>query len=211
MKKAKTKRDIRGLYAITPDLADAEQVLLLARQACEAGVNILQYRNKTLNQRDSEKLAAELQQICRQNGQIFIINDDVHLAAHLGADGVHLGADDTELNDARQLLPSAVIGISCYNQLNLAEKAQRDGADYVAFGRFYTSKTKPHAVLADLSLLKHARESLQIPCVAIGGITPDNAKPLIQHGASAIAVIDSLFSATDIAEQTARFNTVFSD
>jgi len=128
----------------------------------------------------------------------LIVNDDPRLAWDIGADGVHLGQDDPPYEEARALLgPEATLGVSCYNSLDRAVSAQRIGADYVAFGRFFPSKTKPRAKQAPLALLREARRQLSIPIVAIGGITPENGSALIEAGADRVAVIEGVFGQPD--------------
>lgn len=174
------------------------------------GMRILQYRNKALSYAEQLSQARELKKSCQAHQAVFIINDDVRLAHEVNADGVHLGSEDTSISKARQVLgEQAIIGCSCYNQLDLAQQARDKGADYVAFGRFYNSQTKPQAVQASADILRQARSRLDIPLCAIGGITPDNASPLIQQGADMIAVIHALFSADDIKQRSEQFCRLF--
>jgi thiamine-phosphate pyrophosphorylase len=196
---------LRGLYAIT----DAE---LCARRGLEAdvaaairgGAVLVQYRDKSDDGTRREREAATLLKVCRQHGVPLIINDDVELARAVGADGVHLGAEDAALRAARARLgPEAIIGISCYDSLELARKARSAGADYVAFGAFFDSPTKPAAVRAPLALLREASQNLRLPVAAIGGITPTNGAALVEAGASLLAVISGVFGA-DNPETAAR-------
>ncbi len=187
---------LRGLYAITPEhlVRDPQRLLPAVRAALAGGVVLLQYRDKwnTLPQR--EALARELLALCRSQGVPLIINDDAALAARIGADGVHLGADDGALGKARALLgPQAVIGASCGNSLPRALSAISEGASYVAFGRFFKSRSKPDAPPADLETLHAARAALSVPVCAIGGVTPVNASDLIAAGADLIAAIGGVF------------------
>ena len=143
-------------------------------------------------------------------GFVFLVNDDVELAKQTQADGVHLGREDVSLVQARtQLGPQAIIGVSCYNELARAVQAQNEGADYVAFGRFFPSRTKPQAVQADLELLREAKTKLHIPIVAIGGITPENGASLIAAGADALAVIEGVFGQADVRAAAARYARLF--
>jgi thiamine-phosphate pyrophosphorylase len=144
--------------------------------------------------------AQQLLSLCNQFGATFIVNDDVDLAAAVHAHGVHLGGEDVPLPQARQRLGAeAVIGASCYNRLELAVRAQQQGADYVAFGRFFPSRTKPQAVPADIALLRQAKAQLHLPIVAIGGITAQNGAQLIAAGADMLAVVEAVFAQEDIA------------
>ena len=186
---------IQGLYAITDAELIADNDLFTAVEAAIlGGAKVIQYRNKSASQLQQYQQALQISSLCRQHHVLFIINDDPVLAREVNADGVHVGRDDGKIADARQQLGAhAIIGVSCYNQLKNAEDAIAQGADYVAFGRFFPSQTKPHALQAELSLLDQASRHLSVPIVAIGGITLHNARQLISHGADAIAVIHSLF------------------
>ena len=141
---------------------------------------------------------------------MFIVNDDITLAKQTKASGVHLGREDASVADAReQLGPQAIIGVSCYNELTRAETAQAQGADYIAFGRFFPSRTKPQAVQANPDLLREAKKKLHIPVVAIGGITPENGAALIAAGADALAVIEGVFGQPDIRAAAERYARLF--
>ena len=187
---------IQGLYAITDSQLIAESDFIqIVEAALQGGVKVLQYRDKTHDQTKRIVQASALKTLCHQYAVPFIINDDIALARQIQADGVHLGKQDVTLQEARnQLGTEAIIGISCYNQLALAQQAVNNGADYVAFGRFFPSQTKPHAVPAPIDLLSQAHQQLSCPIVAIGGITPDNGRQLLQAGADSLAVIHGLFS-----------------
>lgn len=186
----------RGLYAVTPDgLADDPARLLAACAAALAGgAVLLQYRDKRSAAAQREQNAIALLALCRRHGGRLIINDDAALAARIGADGAHLGAADGSLEAARTLLgPDALIGASCGNLLTRAEAAIAAGASYVAFGRYFPSRTKPDAPPASLDTLIAARRELAVPICAIGGITPDNGAPLVAAGADWLAAVDGLF------------------
>lgn len=201
---------IRGLYGITTDTLPPQQMLQQVEAALRGGMQVLQFRNKQPMSAAIRQQARALHELCRDFDALFIINDDVELAREVGAHGVHLGKDDHKLQSARQYLGEpAIIGISCYNQLSLALQAQQQGADYVAFGRFFPSKSKPDAVQAEISLLAEARSQLQLPIVAIGGITVDNGAQLIQHGADALAVINALFDVDDSEAEARQLAALF--
>lgn len=187
----------RGLYAITPDEPDTDRLLARVDAVLGAGAAWLQYRNKAAPEPLRATQARALLDVCRAHGVPLIINDDVGLAAMLGADGVHLGGDDGDVAAARaQLGPHALIGASCYDDLARARDAAARGASYVAFGAFHPSPTKPGARRADPALLA-ASAPLGLPRVAIGGITPANARALVAAGADLIAVISGAFDAPD--------------
>ncbi|MCV6636227.1 thiamine phosphate synthase [Candidatus Albibeggiatoa sp. nov. NOAA] len=187
---------IQGLYVITDSqLINENNFIQIVEAALLGGAKVVQYREKSDDQQKKLTQATALKALCHQYTVPLIINDDVDLAQQVQADGVHLGKQDADLSKARaQLSAQAIIGISCYNQLNLAKQAIDNGADYVAFGRFFPSKTKPNAVPASVDLLRQARQQLTCPIVAIGGITPENGRQLLQSGADSLAVINGVFA-----------------
>jgi thiamine-phosphate pyrophosphorylase len=200
---------IKGLYVVTPDLADTALLVAKVETVLAAGARLLQYRNKHADDRTRREQATALRDVCRRHGASLIINDDVALAAELDADGVHVGIEDAALPVARaQLGRGKIIGVSCYDDLSRARAAAAQGADYVAFGSFFASAVKPGAVRAPLSLLSTVR-ALGVPVVAIGGITLDNAGELIAAGADAVAVISALFTVPDAATATRHFGRLF--
>lgn len=201
---------INGLYAITPDTNDSQRLISMVDAALDGGIDILQYRNKSTDKTLRTQQAGELLLRCRAYDVPLIINDDVDLALHIDADGVHLGASDGSLIDARKKLgQTMLIGATCYNQLQLAQQAIANGADYVAFGAMFSSVTKPAAVKAPLNLLSDAKTTLACPVVAIGGIRLDNIGEIASTGANAAAIISELFDADNIAEQAARLRQAF--
>ncbi len=200
---------IKGLYAVTPDVADTALLLAKVEPVLAAGARLLQYRNKSADAARRGEQARALRAVCRRHAATLIINDDVTLARAIDADGVHVGADDPALAIAREQLGSQkIIGVSCYDDLQRARAAATQGADYIAFGSFFASAVKPGAVRAPLSVLPAAR-ALGVPVVAIGGITLDNAGGLIAAGADAVAVISALFAAPDPAGATRDFCRLF--
>lgn len=187
----------RGLYLITPECSDDRHLLQSVTQVLPARPALLQYRCKSLPRSQRSKQAFALAAACADHGVGLIINDDLELAAEVGALGVHLGRDDAGVAQARAALGhSAVIGVSCYDDIVLAARAAAAGASYVAFGAFFVSPTKPQARRASLELLR-ANAGLGVPQVAIGGINPDNAEPLVRAGADLLAVISGVFDAPD--------------
>lgn len=203
---------LRGLYAITDSQLLAGRFLSHVEAALEGGVCLLQYRDKGDDAARRLREAEALLKLCEQYGTGLIINDDAELAARLGV-GVHLGQTDGPLTPARALLGrQAVIGSTCHASLELAAQAAGEGASYVAFGRFFNSVTKPGAPAASVDLLEQARVQVKLPIAVIGGITLDNAAPLIAHGADLLAVIHGLFGADSAQEVTRRaraFNALF--
>lgn len=203
---------LRGLYAITDSQLLTGKFLPYVEAALEGGLSLLQYRDKSQDQARRLREAEALAELCARYKTPLIINDDAELAARLGV-GVHLGQTDGPLTPARTLLGrDAIIGSTCHAQLELAEQAAREGASYVAFGRFFNSVTKPGAPAADTALLAQARSRLKLPICAIGGITLDNAAPLVAHGADLLAVIHGLFGADstqDVTRRARAFNALF--
>lgn len=205
-----TKPRISGLYVVTPEWDDTRRLLRAVGSCLEGGARWVQYRNKGGDVALQHEQASELLDLCHRFGARLIVNDNLRLADLIDADGVHLGKDDPSVREARIILGSAkVIGVSCYNSLEQALQAEAEGADYVAFGSFFASGTKPLAVPAPLSLLQEAKRRLAVPVVAIGGITPDNAGSLVDAGADALAVIAALFDSPDIKATAQQFVSRF--
>jgi len=205
---------LRGLYAITsPTLCRPPRLLTHAVEAAlKGGARLIQYRDKEADAQARRQTAKALLGLCRAHQVQLIVNDDVELALAIGADGVHLGATDLPLREARRRLGgAAIIGISCANVLERAVAAQEEGASYVAFGRFFPSRTKPEAPQAHASLLHQARERLRVPICAIGGLTPANAGPIIEAGADLIAAVEGVFGATDIEAAARAYGRLFNE
>ena len=206
-------RSIRpGLYAITDSqLIPEDQLVPFVEAALQGGATLVQYREKQADATTRLSQALDLAAACHNAGIPLIINDDPELAKRCGADGVHLGQTDSDPAAARKLLgDDALIGITCHGHIHLAEKACADGADYLAFGRFYPSGTKPEAPEAQPEILGQARR-FRLPVTAIGGIDIHNAEPLILAGADLLAVIGGLFSgpADQIESRAQAFTRLF--
>jgi thiamine-phosphate pyrophosphorylase len=199
-----------GVYAITPDCADTARLLADVEAALRGGVAAVQYRDKSDDVARRHEQASELGTLCRQFNVPLIVNDDLRLADLCDADGVHLGRDDGSLREARIILGSKkFIGASCYQSVELARTAAAAGADYVAFGSFFASPTKPDAPRAPLALLREAAQALTVPIVAIGGITLVNAPQLLDAGADCVAVLSALFDAPDVGAAARDLNQLF--
>lgn len=202
----------KGLYGITDSLLqpDDQTLMTSVEQALIGGIKVLQYRDKSTDQAKRLRQAGALKVLCHHYQALFIINDDIELALTVEADGVHLGQQDDSLCRARERLGDyAIIGISCENSLEKAQQATTDGADYIAFGRFYPSRTKPDATKTELSTLRDARQMFDLPIVAVGGITLDNAKEVIDAGADMVAVVNNLFAVENIRQQSQLFSALF--
>jgi thiamine-phosphate pyrophosphorylase len=201
---------IKGLYAITPDSADLNTLIQKTKSAIEGGAFMVQYRSKIQDRDVKMQQCAAILRLCREHNVPCIVNDDVEMCRVLEADGVHLGEKDDNIAEVRHILGEyAIIGSSCYDQLNRAKSAQKEGASYVAFGAMFSTPTKPNAPRASLALLKEAKHEIQIPIVAIGGITVNNAHDVIKTGIDAIAVINSLYEAKSIKETAETFAKMF--
>jgi len=191
-----------GLYAVTPDAQDSPALVGKVAAALAGGARAIQYRNKTASRAQKRDQAVQLARLCASSGALMIVNDEPKLAAEVGADGVHLGRDDSDVANARALVGAArLVGVSCYGDIARAQHAVDQGADYVAFGSFFPSQIKPDAARVLPSLLTQAR-ALGVPIVAIGGITAGNARLLIDAGADAVAVITDVFQHDEPASVT---------
>jgi len=201
----------RGLYVITDSVLLTDRDIEAAvRAALEGGARIVQYRDKSDDEPRRVREAAALVRVCHYFDIPLIINDDVDLAALVAADGVHLGRSDPDIRQARKTLGRrAIIGVSCYNELPRAAAAEEAGADYLAFGRFFPSSTKPEAVTAEPALLQVAKRTLRRPLVAIGGITPENGGALVRAGADLLAVVQGVFGQPDIRVAARAFTSLF--
>ena len=203
---------ISGPYAITPDLNQTNDLLNKTRQVLEGGVKLVQYRNKSANESLRREQAKLLLSLCREYNALLIINDHLEIAIEIDADGVHVGKNDVSDSAAKtQLGHNKIVGTSCYNQLDLAMQAQKDGADYIAFGAFFSSLTKPNAVSVSISLVNQAQKALSIPIVGIGGIQLTNARTVIQSGCAAIAVCHDLFQAENIKATAEHYVQLFAE
>ena len=199
----------RGLYAITREHYPGTAALAAAvAAAIRGGAAMVQYRAKAAA--DPLAAAERLQAVCRAAGVPLIVNDDLELAWRVGADGVHLGRDDAGPTEARRRLgPAAIIGVSCYDSVELAVRAEEEGADYAAFGRFFPSLTKPGAPLARLETLALAKRRVRIPLAAIGGVAPGNGGPLLEAGADFLAVVEGVFGGDDPEASARRYAPLF--
>lgn len=202
---------LTGLYAITPDIRSGPEVLATrVAAALDGGARVIQYRDKSGDRARRLAEATRLCRLCHARGIPLLVNDDVDLAIAAGADGVHIGREDGVLAEARARLgPDRLIGVSCYDRLELARDAAMGGADYIAFGSFFASPTKPAAVRATPALLRDFRRESDLPVVAIGGISPENGAALVAAGVDMLAVISAVFAADDITAAARAFDACF--
>ena len=199
-----------GIYLISDyknlaidDLLDKTEKIL------DVGISLFQFRDKNLKYEIKKSTALKLQTLCKKYNTLFIINDDVVLAKEISADGVHLGGDDMGISMARKILGDKIIGVSCYNNLEGAITAEIMGADYITLGSFFNSPTKPEARKIAIDLLPMAKAKLNIPVVAIGGITPENGKQLVDNKADFLAIISGIYASTDIINSVKAYKNLF--
>lgn len=202
---------LRGLYAITdPKLTPPQTMVQQVQAALSGGARIIQLRDKSPDRPLRLRLAQQLREVTAQHHALLIINDDADLCRMVQADGVHLGQEDMTLVQARDLLgPDFIIGATCHGSVELAEQARKNGADYLAFGRFFASSTKPDAPPADLTLIGELVRRCPLPTVAIGGITLNNAAPLLEAGFAMLAVVNDVFGQTDIETRCRQYQQLF--
>lgn len=202
---------MQGLYLVTPNWDDTSRMLQLSEQAMKAApIAMLQYRHKEAGPVLRHEQASALLALCRRHRVPFIVNDHVDLCTELDADGVHLGGTDAEVAQVRKRLGKGkIIGASCYGDMLRALNAQEASASYVAFGGFYPSRVKKYAVTTSPAILDQARTVIQVPTVVIGGMTPQNAAPLVERGAHMVAAISSVYQAESVAQAVGQFQSLF--
>jgi thiamine-phosphate pyrophosphorylase len=189
---------LKGLYLVTPDWDDTDKLVAVSDAGLKGGAALLQYRHKTASPALRREQAAALLALCRRHGKPFIINDYPELCIELDADGIHVGGTDATVAEVRrQVGPQRIVGSSCYGSLELAQAAQAAGASYVAFGGFYPSRIKKYEVSTEADIVTRAKAMVALPNVVIGGMTRENAVPLIAAGADMVAVISSVYFADD--------------
>ncbi len=200
----------QGIYVISDCRnREADDLLEITEEILSAGISLFQFRDKNSKYEVKKILAKKLQALCRKYKTPFIINDDVELAKEISADGVHLGRDNMNINKARNILGGKIIGVSCYNDLKYAIYAERLGANYVAFGSFFDSPTKPDAKKAEIELLVKSKSRLKIPVVAIGGITPENGKQLVKNKVDFLAVISGIYQSANTRDSINTYKKLF--
>lgn len=201
---------IKGLYAITPDIECTSDLVEKVNQVLSSGVRYVQYRNKSIIHEQRIDQAYAIMERCKLYGAKLIINDHLDVALAVNADGLHLGKADISIQKARTTLGKyKLIGASCYNRIDFALEAEKEGADYVAFGAFFPSLTKPTAVSCPISLLDQIKMKIAVPIVGIGGIQLTNAKTVIQSGCAAIAVCSDLFNSESIKATAVQYSQLF--
>lgn len=201
---------MKGLYLVTPDWDDTQKMLAATEAGLRGGVAVVQYRHKTASPELRKEQAAQLQALCRRYGKPFIVNDFVELCMELDADGIHVGGTDMSVAQVRAAVgPAKIVGASCYGSLELAQDAHRAGASYVAFGGFYPSRVKKYEVSTPPQIVAQAKREIPLPNVVIGGMTQQNAVPLIAQGADMVAAISSVYLADDPEAAARAFVNLF--
>jgi thiamine-phosphate pyrophosphorylase len=201
---------MKGLYLVTPDWDDTKRLLQATEAALRGGVALLQYRHKTADEALRREQAAALLSLCRSYDTPLVINDFVDLCMALGADGVHVGGTDASVAQVRAAVgPDRIVGASCYGDLQLARDARHAGASYVAFGGFYPSRVKKYPVTTPPDIVARSKAEIPLPVVVIGGMTQENAVPLVAQGADMVAAISSVYLADDAEHAARRFGGLF--
>lgn len=201
---------MKGLYLVTPDWDDTDKLVAATEQAIAGGASLLQYRHKTASAELRTEQASALLNLCRRLKVPLIINDHLDLCERIDADGVHVGGTDASVAEVRTKMGKAkIVGASCYGDLQLARDAAAAGASYVAFGGFYPSRVKKYEVTTSPDIITRALSDIDLPLCVIGGMTPQNARPLIELGANAVAAISSVYAATDHRSAAAEFASMF--
>ncbi|WP_314444311.1 thiamine phosphate synthase [Massilia timonae] len=201
---------MRGLYLVTPNWDDTEKLIAATDAALGAGAALVQYRHKEAGPALRREQATALLALCRRHGRPLVINDHIDLCQAIDADGVHLGHTDDGVQEARALLgKDKIVGASCYGELALARAAVEAGASYVAFGGFYPSPVKKYTFVTPPELLDQARAEFSLPIVVIGGMTPNNAAPLVARGIDLVAAITSVYGSRDPGAAARAFGALF--
>ena len=204
------KTVISGIYAITPDVGDTDELINIVGHALRGGVKLFQYRNKSADKKLKVEQAEQLLKLIRGHGGALIINDDLSILETVDADGLHVGGDDIGVEIARKALTKEkILGVSCYSDVERAAWGERAGADYVAFGSMYKTTSKVHAENASLETLRRARAFCSLPVVAIGGINRDNLQEVVLAGADSVAIIQGIFGASDIFREAQFCRKIF--
>ncbi|HSY30264.1 MAG TPA: thiamine phosphate synthase [Burkholderiaceae bacterium] len=201
---------MRGLYLVTPDCDNTQQLLEITELALRGGAALVQYRHKTADAALRLEQAECLQALCRTYHKPFIINDHLDLCLALNADGIHVGGTDESVARVRAAMgPRKIVGASCYGSMELAHEAYRTGASYIAFGGFYPSRVKQYPVTTSPDIISQAKKEIPLPNVVIGGMTCDNAAPLVANGADMVAAISSIYLAGNPQSAARAFSDLF--
>lgn len=203
------KNRLNGLYVITDDtLTPSDKIFQYVEQALQGGAKIVQLRDKINDTSMVENMSIGLQELCHKYDALFVLNDKIEIAIKLGLDGLHIGKEDYDnMQNVRRNF-KGILGVSCYNDLNMAKDMQAIGVDYVAFGACFNSPTKPNAPTMDLGIIKKAKDELNIPICAIGGINRDNIKTLLAYKPDMVAIISDIWNSDNIANKSHFFTNL---
>lgn len=210
-RRQKIGKSMKGLYIVTPDWDDTARMVEVTEKALKGGAEIVQYRHKTATPELRKEQAKALQALCRRYGKPFIINDYVDLCLELDTDGIHVGGTDAPVKKVRAAVgPGKIVGASCYGDIELARKATRDGASYVAFGGFYPSRVKKYPVTTPQNIVSDWKKEMpSMPVCVIGGMNVDNATPLVNLGADMVAVVSGVYFQEDPEKVAGQFAALF--
>jgi thiamine-phosphate pyrophosphorylase len=206
-------KSLQGIYAITDEMLTPKSTIIeQVKEALEAGAKVIQLRDKSSTDEELEEIAKALQQVCTKKKATFFINDRVQLAKKIGADGVHVGFSDQTVKDTREEVgDQMLIGVSCYGDLDRAKQAVKDGADYVAFGAFFPSKTKPKADVVSKEVISEAKNLLEVPVCVIGGINRENIAEIASHQPDMYALVSDIFGSGDITKSVTELKNHLSN
>ncbi|RJG08104.1 thiamine phosphate synthase [Noviherbaspirillum cavernae] len=201
---------MKGLYLVTPDWDDTQKLLEVTESGLRGGAALVQYRHKTAGAELRKEQAGRLLALCRKYDRPFIVNDHVELCLELDADGIHVGGTDEAVARVRAAVgPNRIVGASCYGSIELARDACEAGASYIAFGGFYPSRVKKYPVTTPPEIVAQAKSEIPLPSVVIGGMTRENAAPLVAQGADMVAAISSVYMADDPQAAARQFVALF--
>jgi len=204
------KRRLNGLYVITDNNSTpSNKIFSQVKEVLEGGATIIQLRDKKSSDEVVKQTALKLQELCKDYDATFILNDKIDLAIELQCDGLHIGKSDYERFEEIRKVFKGIIGISCYADIALAKKFENLGADYVAFGSFYTSPTKPDSNIISLETLSYAKENLSIPICAIGGINSKNLYEIMRHKPDMVSIISDIWNSNNIEKQSSFYKNKF--
>lgn len=203
------KNRLNGLYVITDDtLTPSDKIFESVEEVLQGGAKIVQLRDKTNDTSTVENVSLRLQELCHKYDALFVLNDKIEIAIKLGLDGLHIGKEDySNIQDVRKNF-KGILGVSCYDDLEMAKNMQKAGVDYVAFGTCFSSSTKPNASTMNLEIIKKAKDELNIPICVIGGINTNNIKTLLEYKPDMVAIISDIWKSDDITKKACFFTNL---
>lgn len=206
------RENLRGLYAITDNtLTPSDTILDQVTKALKGGAKIIQFRDKESSDEYTKTISLKLQKLCEDYDALFVLNDRANIAIELGLSGLHIGRSEYKYIPEIRRRFNGCLGISCYGDVSFAKDVERMGVDYVAFGSFFASKTKPDSELVNLEILSQAKEYLNIPICAIGGINIDNVSSIVEHNVDMVAIINDIWNSEDTEKKAREFAKFYED